>query len=247
MTSTPTESSRLSGAAGRRRRSRSFPEQLSNGVLVAGAAIIIVLVLITASVEHSLPAVRLPHLRANTVSESLTPGYHPILNSAATTTGIWFQQPLGNRVSIASNQAGASLSFHFDGTEVQLDARIGPESGEVYVSVDGAPVPHLLQDAKGRSYLDLSAAQAEADQILVVSNLSHEQHTMTLTNADGSELAVYGVTVKSQTPFPWAFGLLYGFLGILLFLILRLLAMRYAASRGWLIPPAESSSRQALR
>lgn len=215
-------------------------------MLIAGAAIIVVLLVITASVEHSLPAVRLPHLSANTVSESLTPGYHPILDSAATTTGIWFQQPLGNRVSIASNQAGASLSFHFDGTEVQLDARIGPESGKVYVSVDGNPVGHLFQDAKG-SYLDLSAAQAQADQILVVSNLSHEQHAMKLTNADGSELAVYGVTIKSQTPFPWAFGLLYGFLGILLFLILRLLAVRFAAVRGWLAQPAEPAKRQPFR
>lgn len=215
-------------------------------MLAFGAVMVALLLLITASVEHSLPAVRLPHLRATTVAQSLTPGYHPILDSAATSTGIWFQQPLGNRVSIASNQAGASLAFHFDGTEVQLDARIGPESGKVYVSVDGGPVSHLLQDEKG-SYIDLSAAQAQADQILVVSNLSHEQHTMKLTNADGSELAIYGVTIKSQTPFPWAFGLLYSFLGILLFLILRQLAVRYASDHGWFIQPAETTSRQPFR
>lgn len=246
MTSTPTDSSQLARRAGQRRRSRSLPERLSDGALVAGATIIVFLLVITASVEHSLPAVRLPHLKANTVSASLTPGYHPILDSAATTTGIWFQQPLGNRVSISSNQPGASLSFHFDGTEVQLDARIGPESGKVYVSVDGDPVGHLFQDAKG-SYLDLSADQAQADQILVVKDLSHEQHVMKLTNADGSELAVYGVTIKSQTPFPWAFGLLYGFLGILLFLILRQLAVHFAAGRGWFVQPPESNPRQWFR
>lgn len=189
-------------------------------------------------VEARLPDVRVPRAAAvGALQEGgiLYPGAHAIVGSPATTTGDWVQQPLGSVTSLATDKPGSAISIKFFGTKIAMTARVGPESGRVYVTIDGGPVPHLPTDSRG-SYLDLEATQAMDQSVPIAAGLAHQLHTLTLENGPDGVFALSGFSIVSETPVPWAFTIFYGFGVVLLFLALRGIGIGVARRLGWWLP-----------
>lgn len=221
------------------RRGRTLVPHVPDRWLILAVPVLIILLLLTINLEQRLPAVRVPKGGAGQSAQRLLPGTWSILDVPVRTTGTWFQQPLENDTSLATDQPGNALEIHFFGTRLEMRARIGPESGDVYVQIDGQPVGRLLQDDQG-SYVDLSAQQAQDEEVVLASGLSHEEHVLRLTNGPDGQFAISAVSVEAQTPFPWAFAAFYGFLIIVLFITVRALSIRYANRHGWLLGPADT-------
>lgn len=206
-------------------------------VWAAGVAIVLALLGLgwMVRLEATLPGVRDPGAAAAPGSRAavIQPGEHQILEVASERQGDWFEQRLVSSTSLASDTPGASISLRFYGTSVRIIARVGPEAGDVYVQIDGQPVPHLTSDERG-TYVSLWASQAEDEAVEVASGLSHDVHELTLTTGPTGQFAISGVEIVSQTPVPWAFALIYTLLALVLFLTVRGLGQRAARRLGWL-------------
>ena len=163
----------------------------------------------------------------------LYPGHHPVVGTPVRTTGDWLQQPLGPETWLTADTPGASLGFTFNGTKVTATVRMGPASGTAYVEVDGRPAPQLPTDQSG-AYVSLSGARAVAEPVVLVTGLNHGEHVVTIRNGTDGQLAIAAFDVASQTPSPWAFGLAYAFVFLMLFALVRALLSRAAIELGWL-------------
>ena len=100
-----------------------------------------------------------------------------------------------------TRQAGASLSFTFDGTDLALVVPRGPALGLAYVKIDDSPrgANQLPRDASGRAVLELSAREEGwQQQVPVASGLSNGTHRVTLEAA--GPFALDGVVVDIREP-----------------------------------------------
>jgi hypothetical protein len=184
-----------------------------------------VALLVAAGIISRLEA-RLPELRSVPAADPqvtlLEPGSHPVPGTGMRTSGEWVTQQVGSASWLVTSDRTASLTFTFYGTDIVLRARIGPESGRAYVTVDGDPASGLLHDARG-SYLRLLGPQAHDGDIKIATGLAHREHTITITPGPEGELAIARVDVSSRTPFPWAFAISYtAILALLVFALARL-------------------------
>ena len=125
------------------------------------------------------------------------------------------------------------MTLRFYGTDLTMTARIGPESGKVYVSVDGQQSSVLPVDEHG-SYVDFYADQAQEDTILIAHGLAHRDHTVKIVTDGPAEVAISGFAVSANTPFPWAFIFLYVALTAALFVLIRLIAIRFFRRFEWI-------------
>lgn len=101
----------------------------------------------------------------------------------------------------ATEQAGASVSFRFRGTDLTLIAPKAPSLGKAYVEVDGSPenANLLPRDGSGKAFVDLSSSsESQQQQIPVASNLSDDYHRLELIT-DGA-FALDGIIVEVREP-----------------------------------------------
>ncbi|MFQ5593103.1 MAG: beta-galactosidase [Anaerolineae bacterium] len=105
------------------------------------------------------------------------------------------------RADVVATTPGATLTFEFEGTGVDLIAFTGPEAGRLAAAIDDKPVPGLARDGAGRSILDLEAPEPVwQSRIAVARDGPAGRHTLRLTLVDG-EAAVDGfVTWLNDRP-----------------------------------------------
>jgi hypothetical protein len=93
-----------------------------------------------------------------------------------------------------ARQPGAGASFIFDGTDLILSTRRGPQAGRLSVSVDQKPAQSF----------DLSAtADAPGVKLAVASSLPAGRHTVSITNLSGSNV-IDGFIVRRAPDLTWA-------------------------------------------
>jgi hypothetical protein len=203
--------------------------------------IAIVIVLISAlSLENHLPALRLAEPPpGGTANRVLEPGSYKADDPAIKRDGNWYTQTLGSTTatttssSMVTSTSGSTMTVIFYGTDLSMDARVGPESGEIRVSIDGGTSALLPSNDQG-SFVDLSGNQAEETSILLATGLSHHDHTLVIQSASDADVAISSFQVTASTPFPWAFTLLYSGLAMLLFVVVRSAVIVISQERGWL-------------
>lgn len=204
---------------------------------------LLLILFVAMNLQQRLPGIRVPTAHDGAAQPqtagALLPGTRSVLATPARTTGRWFQQPLGTETSLATDNSGSTIELRFFGTSVAMRVRVGPEAGKVYVAIDGEPVSHLSSDSKG-SFIDLSALQAQDQQVPLADGLALEEHVLRLSNGPDGQLAISSFTTQASTPFPWAFAALYALLILLLFLAVRAVFVRCARAWGWIAAGTES-------
>lgn len=168
---------------------------------------------------------------------ALYPGTTPLPHPAVRVEGDWVTQDVSGRTFLATRASGASSTIPFYGTALTLIARVGPDAGKVYVTVDGNPAPGLPSDETG-SFLDLEASQASSEEIRVTIGLRPGYHVVVLVNGPDAELAISSVVVSNRPALGWVLSLVFAALTGLLFLSVCRWWLALAAARGWL--PAAS-------
>jgi hypothetical protein len=233
--------------AGTKRKSDSAPSDFEVliprlALLVIALALLLVALTWLLHLETALPDVRAP--RSNDASEVLrghglmSPGYHNISTVDAAVEGEWLLQEVGDADWLTTDQAGGNIQAAFYGTELYLMARVGPDAGRAYVTINNRPSILLHEDELG-SFTDLWATQAADRPIRLATGLAHGEHLVEITAAGDGEVAISGFDVVAQTPFPWAFVLGYAGLTAGIFLVVR--RMLYTLSSQ---PVPESQPRQ---
>ena len=238
-----TEQSVLTSEVNARRSSRgprprrSVPTAF--GELVAVVALVIVLIS-TLSLENHLPSLRIAEPPpGGTTVRVLEPGDYQANDPAIILNGNWYTQTLGstNAISTSSSMVtstnGSTMTLIFYGTDLSMNARIGPESGKIGVSIDGGASSVLPSDGSG-SFVDLSGNQAEETSILLATGLAHHDHTLVIQSKGDADVAISSFEVTASTPFPWAFTILYSGIAMLLFVVVRSGAIAMSQDRGWL-------------
>jgi hypothetical protein len=208
--------------------------------LIAIIALFLALIWVV-RLEATLPSIRVGASSATATGglTTLDPGTYLAENKSIVLSGAWFVQTLGTSTSAPSSSTvtttpGSSMTLRFYGTDLSMMARIGPESGKVHVSVDGQESSVLPADGQG-SFVDFSASQAENQEILLATGLAHRDHTLRITSDGAAEVAISSFAISANTPFPWAFVLLYVALFGMLFLLIRAEVIRICRRLGWLV------------
>ena len=163
---------------------------------------------------------------------SYGPGRYQETSQNVNTFGDW-RNLISSQASasalFASDQAGDSMTFVFEGSNVDLITQRGPDAGRLSLSLDGKTMP---APDSNTGLIDLYATTKQYQQRLpLVRNASPGRHTLRLTiadsrhpNASGSLCAVDALEVLTHTDqvFPWlpALGYLAG-LGLFGYLLLR--------------------------
>lgn len=120
------------------------------------------------------------------------------------------RQASGESVLVA-DQAGSNLSFTFSGSGISLIAWTHPLGGQLLVTIDGKNVPGLPLDSKGRSFIELYAAQSGPVTIPIIRDTSTRRQTLRLVVSEfrspdsGGEQCIidaFQVNARSTTPFP---------------------------------------------
>ncbi len=144
-------------------------------------------------------------------------GLHQETHAAASYEGPWPRVPSDLASLTLQRQtgvAGASLSFRFDGTDVGLLTRRGPDMGRVLARIDGqdALADALPRNPAGESILDLYAPRVEPlARIPIATRLPPGLHTLELTvlaesnpASSGGLVIVDGLLVGNARPtWPW--------------------------------------------
>jgi hypothetical protein len=204
--------------------------------LFGAVGVLLVLILLTVNLEMRLPVVHVPSEGVGFGRPGHTllgPGRHGIHEPALQTTHDWFLQPLADGVALATGRPGGKLEVPFYGTTISLIARVGPETGRVYVQIDGASVETLSQDERG-SYVNLRDERAIDETIKIADGLPHGEHVLTVTNGRSGQLAISGLIVDAETPFSWAFAVTYLVLSAALFATIREIAVTIGKQLDWL-------------
>lgn len=176
--------------------------------------------------ESTLPDIRAPRSDESSAVLNgfglMSPGYHAIDEIDADIRGDWLVQEVGDSGWLATEEEGSRIRAAFYGTELYLMARVGPEAGIAYVTIDNRPAPALPEDEIG-TFINLWAISASDRPVLLVSGLAHGEHLVEITASGEGEVAISGFDVVAETPFPWAFRL--GYAGLIggLFLLIRAL------------------------
>ena len=177
-------------------------------------------------------------------------GLHQETHAAASYEGPWPRVPsdlASLRLHRQTGVAGATVSFQFDGTDVGLLTRRGPDMGRVLARIDGqdALADALARNPAGEAILDLYAPSVEPlARIPIATRLPPGQHSLELTvlaesnpASSGGLVIVDGLLVGNARPtWPWlALGGLWGAVGALALWTARrwLWARRALESMSW--------------
>ena len=115
------------------------------------------------------------HFEETHPAVSRTPGWQNVIAGEAS-----------GRSLMESDQEGESVQFTFQGHSVDLIARRGPAEGRLWVTLDGRSIAGLPADARGRSYLDLTAPEVRwQERVPIAAGLRNGQHVVRLMVAQG--------------------------------------------------------------
>ncbi|NOZ05511.1 MAG: hypothetical protein GXP41_04040 [Chloroflexi bacterium] len=143
------------------------------------------------------------------------PGTYQETSAAITRSGNWqlrHAPEASAGLELASITPGDMLTVTFRGPAVDLIAAQNPNSGILWVALDGRPVSGLPRDAAGRSYVNLYAPQpAWQQRIPLIRNAGPDVHHVTLTVSNerdsrsvGLRAEVDGIVVPTGlAPLPW--------------------------------------------
>lgn len=120
--------------------------------------------------------------------------------------GAWEDQHLEGRTFRTTDQIDAELTFTFRGTGVDAVMRIGPESGNVIVEVDGKVIPGGEGDS-GDEW-DLFWSETLDVPTDLTSGLEYGEHTLTIRLVSEGTLTLGGLIVERAQPFVWPIVLL---------------------------------------
>lgn len=157
-------------------------------------------------------------------------GLHQETHRSVSYAGPWPRAP-SDLASLTLHRqtgvAGATVSFRFDGTDVGLLTRRGPDMGRVLARIDGqdALADALPRNPAGEAILDLYAPSVEPlARIPIATRLPPGQHTLELTvlaepnpASSGGLVIVDGLLVGNARPtWPWlALGAMWAAVGAL--------------------------------
>ncbi len=144
-------------------------------------------------------------------------GLHQETQAAASYEGPWPRVPsdlASLRLHRQTGVAGATVRFRFDGTDVGLLTRRGPDMGRVLARIDGqdALADALARNPAGEAILDLYAPSVEPlARIPIATRLPAGSHTLELTvlaesnpDSSGGLVIVDGLLVGNARPtWPW--------------------------------------------
>lgn len=183
-----------------------------------------------------------PEIRARTSIADT--GFTPMEAASVTTSGAWDEQHLEERTFLTTSQIGASVRLEFRGTGATAIMRIGPESGNVIVELNGQVVPGGAVDAEDE--WDLTWFTTSDSPVELVSGLDHGNHTLTIRLEREGTLTLGGLVVERQQPFVWPVILLtFGSL-LALFFAVRSLVMLVGRRSGFLPRPDDDEAWPAL-
>ncbi len=138
------------------------------------------------------------------------PGYfeetHP---SVQVSPGGWLARIDGQAsgaATLSSDEPGSTLAFSFEGGTVSLIAWMGPDGGQLLVTLDGQSVDGLPVDGQGRSYIDLYDPQRAARVLPLARTADSKPGVLRLSVAETANPASTGQTCEidafqvEQTP-----------------------------------------------
>ncbi len=151
------------------------------------------------------------------------PGVYQATNPAVQSYGQW-QHEIAQEAQaqhwLRSTQPGDSVTFTFQGQEVDLITQTGPQGGRLLVYLDGRPVSGLETDSQGLSYVSLYSQENQSGTLIpLVRNVGPGKHTLRLTVAEHTDpeslghialIDAFVVRVGEALPLP--FGALAGLL-----------------------------------
>lgn len=164
-------------------------------------------------------------------------GFTPMDADAVSTSGSWEDQHLEERTFRTTNQIGAEVSLQFRGTGVTAIMRIGPESGNVIVEIDG----NVVSGGAGESgeEWDLFWPTTVDTPIELTSGLDYGDHTLTIRLVQEGGMTIGGMVVERKQPFVWPVVLLTTGALIALFFGVRSIIMLVGRRSGFLPRPEE--------
>jgi hypothetical protein len=171
-------------------------------------------------------------------------GFTPMDAPSVSYSGSWEDQHLEERTFRTTNQIGAEVTVQFRGTGVTAILRIGPESGNIIVEVDG----NVVSGGAGESgdEWDLSWPTTSDTPVELVSDLDYGEHTLTIRLAQEGGLTTGGLVIERQQPFVWPVVLLTAGSLIALFFSIRSLVLLVARRSGFLPRPDDEEAWPAL-
>lgn len=145
------------------------------------------------------------------------PGLHQETSPSVTTAGRWstrLEPTASGDTIIVSEEPGASLTFVFSGSGVDLDVWRGPGAGRLRALIDGRLVSGLPTDEEGMSMIDLYAAALEPNaSVTVAEHLSPGEHTLRLSVSEHANPLSRGIACSidalrvhgsKEAAWPWA-------------------------------------------
>ncbi len=163
-------------------------------------------------------------------------GFAPMDASSMQYSGAWQDQHLEERTFRTSNQIGAEVVLPFRGTGITAIMRIGPESGNVIVEIDGKVIDGGAEQSSDE--WDLTWTTTSDIPIELVSGLDYGDHTLTIRLAREGSLTLGGIVVERDQPFVWPVVLLTAGSLIALFYGIRSLVMLIGRRSG-VLPRAD--------
>lgn len=168
------------------------------------------------------------------------PGHYEETNpavSGAEGWGIEIEPRASGQAHLASQTPGASLSFAFKGSQVDLLTHKDAQGGRLLATLDGRSVTGLDRDAEGRSYVDLYSPRPQWQvRVPLVQGAGSGQHVLRLTVAKeknpvstGNRCVVdaFEVALTSPASFP------YSSVALLVVALAMVSWFLYRELRGW--------------
>ena len=171
-------------------------------------------------------------------------GFVPMDSSPVVYTGNWADQHLNRQTFRTTSETGASATVTFRGAGLVAFLRVSPQAGPIHVTIDGQPLPgRVVEDGAG--LIDLESYQAQDIPVSLVTGLSDNVHTLTISLSGEGQLTLGGLVVVRNPPLLWPVIVLLAVAGLLIMAAFRetiyLIAIRagYLQRRGGieLMPP----------
>lgn len=159
-------------------------------------------------------------------------GFVPMDAESISFEGTWEDQHLEERTFKTTTEIGAEMVSEFRGNGATAVLRLGPETGNVIVEVDGEVVAGGAGES-GEEW-NLYWPSTIDTTVDLVSGLEYGDHTLSLRLAEEGTLTLGGIVIERNQPFVWPVVLLT--VGSLLsfFLAIRSLIMLVGRRSGYL-------------
>ncbi len=139
-------------------------------------------------------------------------GQHQDSSPAIVATGwrLVLDPDASSGTALVSEDASSSLTFRFEGQQVELVTVLGPEQGRLHVQVDGQAPDKLAADDSRWATIDLQAERLRAQAtVRLAENLGTGIHQVTLSPAGPAHVVVDAFIVSDESS-RFSFGVLWG-------------------------------------